>query len=721
MGLSGGNRRRLMSIYRAYRSELVQIAVNRGNVVAPTLEDIIHLGGVDAEFIYHNSKKTKIGLRGHNVISYLRSVTVLSREETSDFTYSFSNADNFGGWFVYENGVKVVPNATRDYFIPGESVTFQPTSKKYILYYDLNGKHGITPSDKIVYYYISSSVKTNWLNTPLCNGKYGQAFVRKGQSGFKIISTSTWQGMIKIPDGITGCFGNVSNSKDILRLPKTFNYGGQVAHAYSWDVPFYDKLIYQGTVEDWLKIPFIEWQGEYKSNPVAYTFQFCINDDENDIPTTIVVPEGQTTLYKSFPNCTQFTSIILPSTITRIYTSALREAPITEVKFNGTIKQFTAIQTNTGRPNNNYDWFIGNHTLTCLNENNEEYQPDTIEYNDGTTSISNFLIEYLPQVKHLVFPSGVTSLISAFNNLTNLEGVLQIPDSVTIFHSLFKNCSKITEVIFGDGITAFSGSVNREMTICAGCTSLTKVTLGANISELPVWGAFTNCTSLTEIIVKNPNINFTKYNDTPFTGCNIHTIRYNGTFEQMCLNNNWESHFSNNKSANRTIFSDNTEISADPVIPTGATKVQNKMFYSLTLNSITIPEGVTVIGFGAFSLCTIPSITLPSTLVSINKAAFSQFNTSNPIIVPEGVTNIDNGAFSSCKAPSFTLPSTVTAVNNNAFYGRGNSSPLHLRWAGSQILTYAVNTFGRGTIYIPTGETPNYIAKGYPSEILIEE
>ena len=701
MGLSRENKRRLMSTYRAYKSKLVQVAVNHGDTVALTLEDIIRLGGVDAELIYNNRSKTKNELRVDNNTCYLRSVTVLSREETSTFTYSFSNGSNQGGWFVYEDGIKLVPNTTRDYFIKGESVTFQPTSKKYILYYDINAAHGITFSNKIVYYYIPFFM--NYKGMVLCNGKYGQAFVRKGQTEFKIVSTSTWKGMIKIPDGTTICYGSSSNSNDILRLPKTFKYGGQIAYAYSWYSPIGSKLIYQGTVEDWLKIPFTEWEGSNYSNPVAYVSQFCINDDENDIPTTIVVPDGQTTLYKSFPNCTQFTSITLPSSIKRIYENALRNAPIEEVKFNGTIKQFTAIQT-TFRSNimyaassNRYDWFFRSHTLTCLDENNEEYQPDTIEYNEGTTSISNFLIEYLPQVKHLIFPSGVTSIMSSFNNLTNLEGVLQIPDSVTKFYSTFKNCKKITEVIFGDGITTLSVGHNRSGVIFQNCSSLTKVTFGANISTIPRFGAFSECSSLTEIVVKNPNMNFINYGDVPFAGCNIHTIRYNGTFEQMCLNNNWESHFSNTNSTNRTIFSDNTEIPADPVIPTGATKVQAKMFYSLKLNSITIPEGVTTIGKGAFRSATI----------------------SSPITIPEGVTTIGKGAFRACYAPSFTLPSTITSIGEYSFYGRNN--PLHLHWTGSQILTYDKNNYGDGTIYIPAGETSNYTSKKYPSGILIEE
>ena len=94
------------------------------------------------------------------------------------------------------------------------------------------------------------------------------------------------------------------------------------------------------------------------------------------------------------------------------------------------------------------------------------------------------------------------------------------------------------------------------------------------------------------------------------------------------------------------------------------------------------------------------------------------------VTIPSSVTSIGDACFWGCTGlTSVTIPSSVTSIGDTCFKLCDNLIDYQLYWTGNNIITYNSDTMpdNTNTIFtIPSGETSNYTAKGYPTSKLVE-
>lgn len=152
------------------------------------------------------------------------------------------------------------------------------------------------------------------------------------------------------------------------------------------------------------------------------------------------------------------------------------------------------------------------------------------------------------------------------------------------------------------------------------------------------YGAFTGCSSLTNIVIPNSVT-----------------------------------------SIDRSAFSYCTGLTSI-TIPNSVTSIKDIVFLGCTgLTNITIPNSVTSVGYSTFYGCTnLTNVTIPNSVTSIGEWAFYDCKSLKSVTIPESATNISHYAFGYCdyagvrKIDNFTIKGTAgsaaeTYANENGF------------------------------------------------------
>lgn len=302
----------------------------------------------------------------------------------------------------------------------------------------------------------------------------------------------------------------------------------------------------------------------------------------------------------------------------------------------------------------------------------------TLIISDNATLDASFTAGYSKSALNTVKIGKGAIGDSAFSNCTNLTTV-ELGDGVTsIGTSAFIRCTQLPSITIGSGVTsigknAFNGCAALTEAVIQsgaigesafnGCISLTNVTLGDGVTSIGK-NAFLRCTALTSITIGD---HVTSIGDGAFNGCTaLETANIgSGTIGASAFQN-----------CSRL---------ADVALGDGVTSIGKNAFLKCTaLTSISIGNSVKTIESYAFSGCSaLEEVTISA--AQIGNQAFKGASALKKVTLGEDVEKIPAGAFSSCgmgdrnnpgqlflKAGDWTCGDKTTTVAKDEPITRGN-------------------------------------------------
>ena len=194
-----------------------------------------------------------------------------------------------------------------------------------------------------------------------------------------------------------------------------------------------------------------------------------------------------------FSGCSALTSLILPSSVTKIgnyafehlvtLTSLIIPSNVTEIGNSAFVncRGLTSMKIPSSVTNIGDCAFLNCSGLTSL------------VISSGVTKIGDSAFSNCSGLTSLVIPSGVTEIgFFAFSNCSGLTSL--IISSGVIDGSAFENCSGLTSLIISSGVTKIDSSAFKN------CSGLTSLVIPSGVTEIG-WFAFENCSGLTSIYV----------------------------------------------------------------------------------------------------------------------------------------------------------------------------------------------------------------------------
>lgn len=393
-----------------------------------------------------------------------------------------------------------------------------------------------------------------------------------------------------------------------------------------------------------------------------------------DYLTDITLGENVKTLGdKAFYTCDALERVEIPSTVTDIgektfYSCpALKEAIIRA----GTVKAGTfyncrALTTLI---------ISDNATLDASFTAKNAYASGTLEtVKIGKGEIGNSAFSNCTNLTTVELGDGVTSIgTSAFLKCKQLSSIAIGSGVISIGTSAFNGCTALTNANIGSGAigeSAFNG-----------CTSLANVTLGNGVTSIGK-NAFLRCTALTSISIGS---GVTSIGSGAFNGC---TALRNANIGSGAIGAN--------------AFQDCSRL-ASVTLGNGVTSIgANAFLKCTTLTSMNIGSSVTTIAQYAFSNCTaLKEVYIAA--AEVQNQAFRSAKALKKVTLGDDVVTIPAGAFSSCgmgdrnnpgqlylKAGKWTCGGqTITVAagqaisyeNENAFFGKITSANNIATWS----------------------------------------
>ena len=350
-----------------------------------------------------------------------------------------------------------------------------------------------------------------------------------------------------------------------------------------------------------------DYYGNSTASPTSTTYY---------IPSSlksVTVTDGNI-LYGAFYGCTGLTSITIPNSVTSIGVSA----------FYG-CKGLTCVTIPDSVTSIGKDAFSGCSSL-------ERITIPFVGAKSGVTSRDTYQYPFGYIFGTSSYDGGVATRQGYYGNSTSYttDATYYIPSSLksvtvtggNILYGAFYNCSGLTSVTIGSGVTSIGGFAFYY------CTGLSSITIPGSVTSIGDYAFY--CTGLTSVTIPDSVTSIGPY---AFAWCN----RLTGV-----------------------------------TIGNGVTSIDNWAFsLCRSLTSITIPDSVTSIGDYAFNGCTgLTSVTIPDSVTSIGGHVFNGCTRLTSVIIGNGVKSIGNSAFYGCSGlTSITISVSVTSIGNYAFYG----------------------------------------------------
>lgn len=315
-----------------------------------------------------------------------------------------------------------------------------------------------------------------------------------------------------------------------------------------------------------------------------------------------------------------------------------RITALTNLKIKGTMNGWDILMIRTKMPNLRT---LDLSEATILD--NDNGYPYYESYHTTANMISAYSFYKLTNLRKVVLPQNITSIENmAFSECSNLQEVLDMPESCTkIGSSAFAN-SGLTSIIIGEGVRSIEDGAFRN------CSSLRDVTMGKSVKTIG-YSAFESCYNLTNLyLVKG-----------------LETIGSNA--------------FSNCNSLR------------DLVLPTTLRRIEYGAFQSCySLTNIDFAEGLEHIGGNAFSGCwNLKNLHMPTSLRNIEEYAFNGCTGLSDVHVPSMLQQIGDYAFTGCGLRSvYAYTVTPIKINQNTF----DYSGVNLFAPANSFYAYYLNT-----------------------------
>jgi len=252
---------------------------------------------------------------------------------------------------------------------------------------------------------------------------------------------------------------------------------------------------------------------------------------------------------------------------------------------------------------------------------------------------------------------------SAFSGNTKIKSVI-IGDNVTaIGTNAFKDCSGITQLDVGSGLT---NGIDR--TMFAGCTNIEYLTVDCNLQN----GAFFNLEVKNVTIGKNvKSIGGSVFNKTVGGNTEESSITRTLYIESM---DSWYSM----RLEDINIFSEFNDVYFEGVlnpteftIPENVRSIGPNLFSKYKyLKKVVMHNKIQSIQHYAFYATSLSDVTIPTSVTYIGQSAFA--NTQiGPVNLHEGLKTLLDGAFASCsKIKTLHIPASVTTLGHPFVSGR---------------------------------------------------
>ena len=294
--------------------------------------------------------------------------------------------------------------------------------------------------------------------------------------------------------------------------------------------------------------------------------------DKIVIPTTWEGKAVTAISAQGFLNCTNLTSITIPSGVTSIDSGA----------------------------------FKGCTSLTSI----------TIA--EGVTSIGDEAFSGCTSLTSITIAEGVTSIgDEAFSGCTSLTSITIAEGVTSIGNWAFSGCTSLTSITIPEGVTSIGNSA------FSVCTSLTSITIPSSVKSIGS-GAFSGCYKLVEVYnlsKLNITVGLSSYGDVAYYAKVVHTSKDSAS--KLKTDAEGYLFYENGDEAYLIGYTGaQTNLTLPEKSSSGkAYDIYRYAFKGCTsLTSITIPEGVTSIGREAFSVCTsLTSITYSGTKEQWNR------------------------------------------------------------------------------------------------------
>ena len=222
--------------------------------------------------------------------------------------------------------------------------------------------------------------------------------------------------------------------------------------------------VYITDIEFWCNISF----GNSSSNPLYYAHNLYLN---GELVTKLVIPDSVTEICDyTFYGCSSLTNITIPDSVTSIGSSAFSGCSSLEsitLPFIGAKAGVTS--------NDAYQYPLGYIFGTSSYTGGTKV---TQYYYGSSTSSTTTSTYYIPSTLRSVTVTGGDILYGAFYNCSMLTSVT-IGDGVTSIGSYaFNNCTALTSITIPDSVTSIGSSAFR------GCSSLTSITIPDSVTSI---------------------------------------------------------------------------------------------------------------------------------------------------------------------------------------------------------------------------------------------